>query len=74
VRALASRLTFNIGSYLGVPVRRRDGTLFGTLCVLDPATHHFQSDHLDLLIILSHWLRSYLEHELFTVEAPDVAN
>ena len=60
---LASRYEYNIGSYLGVPVVLGDGQLYGTLCVLDPAPHHFDPNDLDLLVILSQWLRFYLERE-----------
>ena len=60
---LPSRHDFNIGSYLGVPVVLGDGQLYGTLCVLDPAPHQFDPNDLDLLVILSQWLRFYLERE-----------
>lgn len=42
-----------IGSYIGLPICRRDGRLFGTLCAIDPAP---QSDALkeELPIIESH--------------------
>ena len=72
MRALASRRTFGIGSYLGVPVIMSDGHLFGTLCVLDPAPQSFQPEHLDLMIILSRWLRFFLEREPISLEAIDV--
>jgi hypothetical protein len=32
----------NIGTYIGLPIRLEDGTLFGTLCGLDQATHEAQ--------------------------------
>lgn len=63
VESLVSRTTFNIGSYLGVPVLLGDNQLFGTLCVLDPKPHQFSADDLDLLIIVSAWLRLYLERD-----------
>ena len=66
VRSLASRSIFNIGSYLGVPVMLRTGQPFGTLCVLDPEPHHFGAEDLDLLIIVSAWLRLCLECERLT--------
>ena len=72
VRALPSRQAHTIGSYLGVPVLMSDGRLFGTLCVLDPAPHTFQPDHLDLMIILSRWLRFFLEQDPITLEDIDV--
>lgn len=66
VRLLPSRLRFNIGSYLGVPVILADDHLYGTLCVLDPEPHHFTTQDLDLLIILSGWVRLYLERNSLT--------
>lgn len=61
MRSLASRSAFNIGSYLGVPVVLGTGQVYGTLCVLDPAPHAFTADDLDLLVIVSAWLRFSLE-------------
>ena len=58
-----SRSTFNIGSYLGVPLTLSDGRLYGTVCVLDPLPHRFTAEDLDLLVILSGWLKLYLERD-----------
>ncbi len=74
VRVLASRRIFNIGSYLGVPVTLADGRLYGTLCVLDPSPHQFNPDDLDLLVILSRWLRFYLERSPLDEEVTDATN
>ncbi len=63
VQHLPTRLDFHIGSYLGIPVRCTDGTLYGTLCVLDPKPHRFTANDLDLLTIMSGWVRLYLERE-----------
>lgn len=63
VQTLSSRDAFHIGSYLGVPVVLEDGNLFGTLCVVDPDAHRFDADDLDLLAIISAWLRMVLAPE-----------
>jgi GAF domain-containing protein len=61
VRLLASRQTYAIGAYLGVPIMLTDRSSMAR-CVLDPAPHHFTAQDLDLLAIVSGWLRLYLEH------------
>lgn len=38
--------------------------LYGTLCVLDPEPHRFSAQDLDLLVILSTWLRLYIHRDL----------
>ncbi len=63
VRSLASRVDFNIGAYLGVPVVLGGDQLYGTLCVLDPDTRQFDANDLDLLVIVSSWLRLFLEYD-----------
>lgn len=66
VRLLASRQEFNIGSYLGVPVTLAGDKVYGTLCALDPEPRRFSARDLDLLVILSGWLRLYLDRSLDT--------
>lgn len=66
VRLLTSRQAYAIGAYLGVPIMLHGSELYGTLCVLDPAPHHFSAQDLDLLAIVSGWLRIYLEHNPLT--------
>ena len=55
----------DIGAYVGIPIMRPDGELFGTLCGLDPAP---QSDdilqHAPLLHILGMLLSTILEADL----------
>jgi GAF domain-containing protein len=63
VHALESRTAFNIGAYLGVPLQLEPDRLFGTLCVLDPSPHRFSPDDLDLLLVMSAWLRLSLERD-----------
>ena len=63
MRLLPSRSDFNIGSYLGVPLILGDGELYGSVCVLDPLPHRFTAEDLDLIVILSGWLKLYLERD-----------
>lgn len=44
-----------------MPVFRETHDLFGTVCVLDPEPHTFSADDLDLLVIISGWLRLLIE-------------
>ena len=46
-----------------MPVILGDNHLYGTLCVLDPDAHRFSDQDLDLVVILSGWLRLYLERD-----------
>ncbi|MBM7659973.1 sigma-B regulation protein RsbU (phosphoserine phosphatase) [Bacillus mesophilus] len=41
--------SFSIGSYLGVPIILDDGTIFGTLCALDPMPHVLEEKHTKIL-------------------------
>lgn len=58
-----------IGAYLGVPLARPDGTLFGTLCAVDPArqpdTLH---DHRPTIEIYARFLATILQYELESEE------
>jgi len=60
---------FVIGAYIGVPLLYSDGSLFGTLCAIDP---HPQSEdiqqHLPLVELLAQLLSSILHAELATAE------
>lgn len=54
-----------IGSYIGIPLLRRDGSLFGTLCAIDPNEQLDSIKHdLPLLKTLSSLLASVLCAEL----------
>ncbi len=54
----------SIGSYLGVPLFRSDGSLFGTLCAIDPAPHPPNvGDELPLVQMGGRILSSLLEED-----------
>ena len=59
---LRTQPQFNIGSYLGVPIVLGNGTLFGTLCALDPADRSFTAHDVDLVAVLGRLLGSYIEN------------
>lgn len=53
IRKLVARQGFPIGSYIGVPIHRADGSLYGTLCALDPEPQKPSKDDLALLHIIA---------------------
>lgn len=56
------RETVPIGAYVGVPIQRTNGELFGTLCGLDPATHGDDlREHQALLQLFTNLLATILE-------------
>jgi diguanylate cyclase len=70
--AAGSGLDIEIGAYVGVPIRDSDGSLFGTLCGLDPVV---QDDDLleqaPLLHLLATLLGQVLQAERWRAEAHD---
>lgn len=59
-----------IGAYVGVPLRRADGTLFGTLCAIDPEPQpeRIREDK-DMVALMGELLGGLLEAELSGTEA-----
>lgn len=58
-----------IGSYIGVPVTREDGTLFGTLCAIDPLPKNNDiCDDLPTIQLLERLFGSLLTRELKDLE------
>lgn len=54
-----------IQAYVGVPLRRADGSLFGTLCAIDPEPQaHLGERHLAQVTLLASLLSTLLEREL----------
>lgn len=60
----------NVGAYIGVPLTNSDGSLFGTLCALDPSP---QAEELireqPLIELMASLLSSLLDAELKTTDA-----
>lgn len=59
-----------IGAYIGVPLARKDGSLFGTLCAIDPSPQpeHIQKEQ-KLIELMADLLSSLLNAELSAAEA-----
>ncbi|SNR52659.1 ATP-binding protein [Blastococcus mobilis] len=63
-----------IGAYVGVPIRDGDGTLFGTLCGLDPAVQSPQLlEQAPVLRLLADLLGRVLEAEQMRADAEEQA-
>lgn len=59
-----------IGSYVGVPITRADGSLFGTLCAIDPNPQSEQiKDEQALIELMAGLLSSILHTELAAADA-----
>ena len=59
-----------IGAYVGIPLQRSGGELFGTLCAADPMVHtETLREHEPLLTLLSGLLTAVLEADLARAEA-----
>lgn len=59
-----------IGAYVGVPLRRADGTLFGTLCAIDPEPQPERiREDTDMVVLMGELLGGLLEAELAGIEA-----
>lgn len=54
---------YGIESYIAVPLNRRDGTYFGTLCTLDPLPSYLTDDDFEVFHLLSHLISYELESE-----------
>lgn len=59
-----------IGAYIGIPLKRRDGSLFGTLCAIDPLPQSsLVAEEQDLIELIADLLNRLLNAELATAEA-----
>ena len=66
----AATAAIDVGAYIGTPIVRPDGSLFGTLCGFDPGTKPADlAGHLALLELLSALLSSVLEADTAVTEA-----
>lgn len=54
---------YGIESYVAVPLNRRDGSYFGTLCALDPAPSQLGEEAFDIFNLLSDLIAFELEAE-----------
>lgn len=63
VADVSTRQQFSIGSYLGVPLLLSNGTLFGTLCALDPQPCQFSQNDVAMVRIVANQLAALIERE-----------
>lgn len=60
----------DIGAYVGIPLRRTDGSLFGTLCGIDPNPQPGEiREDLEMVTLLAELLSSLLNAELNAADA-----
>ncbi|MBA3530832.1 MAG: GAF domain-containing protein [Ardenticatenales bacterium] len=57
---LATTTELNIGSYVGVPIFRANGSVYGTLCAIDPEPYSFQAEQVEQMMVLSRLLGFFL--------------
>jgi GAF domain-containing protein len=62
-RALPLRAKLGLRSYIGVPLRRSDGTIWGTLAATDTTACETTEAHLQTLIVLARLVMFEFEHE-----------
>ena len=60
---MASTLSPNIGSFIGVPVVLSDDTFYGTLCAVDPEPQTLTPQQADMLVVLARLLATQIERE-----------
>src|SRR5262245_14810629 len=53
VSDIAMRRELDIRAYLGVPIHSSDGSLYGTVCAVDPLPRTFSQTQIDLLRIIA---------------------
>jgi GAF domain-containing protein len=59
----------DVGAYIGMPLRRVDGSLFGTLCAIDPVGHEdLEQRDRDLIELLATLLSTVLTSESRTID------
>ena len=59
----AAELSPDIRSFIGVPVILSDGTFYGTLCAVDPASQALTRQQTDLLTVLARLLATQIERQ-----------
>ena len=59
----AAELSPDIRSFIGVPVTLSDGTFYGTLCAVDPASQTLTRQQADLLTVLARLLATQIERQ-----------
>jgi two-component system, sensor histidine kinase len=70
VQAVGLRSKFSIGAYIGVPIIRSSGAIYGTLCALDPQPRQFSDDHMAFLRVLASKLAWVIERPAAGADRP----
>jgi signal transduction histidine kinase len=70
VQAVGLRSKFSIGSYIGVPIIRSSGAIYGTLCALDSQTRQFTDDQMAFLRVLASKLAWVIERPSAGADRP----
>lgn len=63
VKDLAVTKEFKIGSYIGVPIMLEDGSVFGTLCALDPKPNMLKKQDIHVLELYASFISTTIELE-----------
>nr|WP_239589588.1 GAF domain-containing SpoIIE family protein phosphatase [Metabacillus crassostreae] len=63
VKDLAVTDEFKIGSYIGVPIVLEDGSIFGTLCALDPKPNMLKKEDIHVLELYASFISTTVELE-----------
>ncbi len=53
----------NVACFLGVPILRSDGHVFGTLCAVDPEPHELSEPQAELLVVLARIIATQIERD-----------
>jgi diguanylate cyclase (GGDEF)-like protein/PAS domain S-box-containing protein len=61
-------LKYNLVSYLGLPIRKQDGTIFGTICLLDDKENTYNDDLIELMKRMRNIIESRLRLEYLLKE------
>jgi signal transduction histidine kinase len=61
VAKLSARVESSIGAYLGVPLMLSNGTLYGTLCALDPLPRPFTQEQIDIVRIIGYYVANCIK-------------
>jgi signal transduction histidine kinase len=63
VAEIAMQRELDIRAYLGVPIRSSDGSLYGTVCAVDPQPRSFSQTQIDLLRIIAGQIAFIVERQ-----------
>ncbi|MFD2216022.1 GAF domain-containing SpoIIE family protein phosphatase [Metabacillus endolithicus] len=62
-KSMAVTDAFSIGSYAGVPIYMQDGSVFGTLCALDPIPNRLREEDISVLEMFASFISNTISLE-----------